>query len=240
MITLTYDDGGTEKSLVILAESFGELRPVMARFSKYMRAEIDAVFESRGGGEWADLAPATKAHNEGLKAAKVEKIRANKYGSLSAALRSEKRKAERRLAKTPASKSKLTERRRKAVAKYDAQLAEVARLSAGGEKDAKFGKKLYERVARREAKAQKKIEAVLSGQQLGRIANSFAIDFDKHNWEMRSRIPWAGVHNEGGTAGHGASIPARVFLEWTPARVEKFAEMANEYVISRASKAGKK
>jgi len=51
-----------------------------------------------------------------------------------------------------------------------------------------------------------------------------------------SRIPWAGVHNDGGTANNGAVIPRRTFLEWTPERVEMFAKMANDYILERAAK----
>jgi phage gpG-like protein len=54
---------------------------------------------------------------------------------------------------------------------------------------------------------------------------------------MASRIPWAGIHNEGGTANHGAQIPKRTFLEWTPDRVEMFAKMANDYILERAERA---
>lgn len=62
------------------------------------------------------------------------------------------------------------------------------------------------------------------------------IEWSKDNWEMASRIPWAGVHNDGGTANNGAVIPRRTFLEWTPERVEMFAKMANDYILERAAK----
>ena len=172
---------------------------------------------------------------EEAKAAKIEKIRSAQYSSLSGAVRSSQRKAARLLART-ASESKLTERRRRSVEKYEAQLEEIKRIAQGGSKDQKGYRKLYERMSRREDRAAKKIERLERGAPLGQIANSFSIDFDKSNWEMFSRIPWAGVHNEGGTAGHGAKIPKRVFLEWTPERVEKFVQMANEYLASRAEK----
>lgn len=241
MITLTYEDGGVQKSLDLLADSFAELRPVMARFTKYMRAELDQVFSSQGGGAWPGRSPAGEQRLDGMKAAKIEKIRAAQYNSLRGSLRTEKRKAERRLAKTPQSSSKLTEKRRASVAKYEGMQAELERYAAGGAKtDDKAYRKLYGRIGRREDRAQKKIEAVESGQLLGAVANSISAKFDKSNWEMFSSIPWAGIHNSGGTAGNGANIPARVFLEWTPARIEKFVQMANEYVLSRAAKAGGK
>ena len=53
---------------------------------------------------------------------------------------------------------------------------------------------------------------------------------------MRSVIPWAGVHNEGGRVGHGAVVAKRTFLEWTTERVDKFAELSLDYLVGRAAK----
>ena len=222
-ISIQVEVDGAVRELEILADSFAELRPVFAKFSAYMRQEIQSVFDSDGGGKWPER-KVPKPLGEEAKAAKIEKIR------------SSQRKAARLLAKTPQSDSKLTERRRKSVAKYEVQLSEVQRLSQGGSKDQKGFRKLYERASRREDRAAKKIDRLERGALLGQVANSFSIDFDKTSWEMFSRIDWAGVHNEGGTAGHGARIPARVYLEWTPERIEKFVAMATEYLASRAEK----
>lgn len=234
-IRIEIETGGAVRELEILADSFAEIRPVFAKFSAYMRQEIQSVFDSDGGGKWPER-KVPKLLGEEAKAAKIEKIRSGKYSSLSGALRSSQRKAARLLARTPQSNSKLTERRRKSVAKYESQLEEIKRIEAGGSKDQKGFRQLYERAGRREERAARKIDRLERGALLGQIANSFSIDFDKTSWEMFSRIAWAGVHNDGGTAGHGARIPARVFLEWTPERIEKFVQMANEYLASRAAK----
>lgn len=236
---IKYDDGGVEKSLEILADSFAELRPVMAEFTGWMRKQIDQVFATESGGSWPERSEGAQLRTEKQAAARIEKIERNRYNSLRGALRSERRRAERRLAKTSPTDSKLTERRRKSVARYETQQAELERLVSGGAKDGKGFKRLYERAGRREASAEAKIEAVKDGRLLGRIANSFVIEFDKTHWQMASRIPWAGVHNEGGTVHNGATIRARVFLEWTPERLQKFVELANKYVLERAAKAPK-
>lgn len=238
MITLVYSDGGTEKSLQILADSFSELRPVFGKYTRFMRSEIDKVFESQGEGSWEERSEGAQEKYDASKAARIEKIEAGKYNSLRASLRSEKRRAERRAAKTPQSNSKLTASRQRSVLRYEAKLAELEKYAATGEKTA-GNKKLYERAGRREARAEKKKAAVQSGQLLGQIANSIAVDFDAKRWEMYSQIPWAGAQNEGAVVGNGATLPARTFLEWTPRRLEKFVEMANQYVLERAEKAGK-
>ena len=234
-IRIEIETDGAVRELEILADSFAELRPVFAKFSVYMRGEIQSVFDSDGGGRWPER-KVPKPLGEEAKAAKIEKIRSSQYSSLSGSLRSSQRKAARLLAKTPQSNSKLTAKRRKSVEKYESQLEEIKRIGAGGLKDQKGFRKLYERASRREDRAAKKIDRLERGALLGQVANSFSIDFDKTSWEMFSQIPWAGVHNEGGTAGHGARIPARVFLEWTPERLERFVTMANEYLANRADK----
>ncbi len=234
-IRIEIETDGAVRELEILADSFAELRPVFAKFSVYMRGEIQSVFDSDGGGRWPER-KVPKPLGEEAKAAKIEKIRSSQYSSLSGSIRSSQRKAARLLAKTPQSNSKLTAKRRKSVEKYESQLEEIKRIGAGGLKDQKGFRKLYERASRREDRAAKKIDRLERGALLGQVANSFSIDFDKTSWEMFSRIAWAGVHNEGGTAGHGARIPARVFLEWSPERIEKFVAMANEYLANRADK----
>jgi phage gpG-like protein len=84
--------------------------------------------------------------------------------------------------------------------------------------------------------AEKKTRDIQQGKALGRIASSCAIEYDATNWTMRSVIPWAGVHNEGGRVGHGAVVAKRTFLEWTTERVDKFAELSLDYLVGKAAK----
>lgn len=233
---LQFNDGGTIHSLEVMADSFAELRPAFAEFTRYMRAEVDEVFRTGGNGSWPARSEEADKRQKATVGARIEKIEREKYTSLRGALRSEQRRAERRLAKTPASNSKLTERRRRSVARYEAQAAELERYAQGGQRQAGF-KRLYERAGRREQRAAAKIEAVKRGDLLGRIAQSCSVKFDRSSWEMFSNITWAGVHNAGGTVAHGAKIPARTFLEWTLPRLQKFVEIANAYVMKRAARA---
>lgn len=240
MLKLHYTDGGAQKSLDIMADSLSELRPVMGRYTRWMRGEVDEVFRTQGHGAWPGRTEDSEAQFASTKSVRIAKIEAGKYDSLRGALRSEKRRAERNLAKTPASNSKLTERRRRSVLRYEAQLAELERVASGGSRDGKGQKKLYARIERRDQRAAAKIEAVESGQLLGQLANSITVDFDSTHWSMYSPVPFSEVQNKGGRVGRGAVLPARTFLEWTPQRIEMFARMANEYVIERAAKASAK
>jgi phage gpG-like protein len=63
---------------------------------------------------------------------------------------------------------------------------------------------LAARVERAEARSQGKV--------LGKIAQSIRSKVSKGAVTVYSAIPWAGIHNEGGTAGHGAQIKPRPFL----------------------------
>lgn len=233
MLSLTFDVGGVDQQLDLMVDSLAELRPVWAEFSAYMRREVQAVFDSGGNGEWAPRSAASEQRFDASKEGRIAKIEASKYASLVGSLRSAQRKAQRRLANTPQSDSKLTARRQKSVEKFDEKIAEVQRVAAGGEHNPKGQRVLYERIGRREQTAAKKIQAVQDGQLLGRIANSLRIDFDKAGWEMYSTIPWAGAQNDGATVGHGAQIPARTFLQWTPERLAKLAELVRAHVAKK-------
>lgn len=248
MISIEFDDGGSKQSFELLADSFSELRPVFAKFTAYMRGQVDEVFRTGGNGEWPARSEVHDQRANANKQARIARVRANQFNSLRGALRSERRKAERRYAKSKKSvllelagvESKLTAKRRKSLERYEAQQRELERLQVGGSKDNPAYKKFYERVERREQRAQRKIESIERGEQLGQVAHSFSVLFDKQGWEMFSRIPWAGAHNEGATVGYGATLPARTFLTWTMPRLEKFVEMANAYFIERAEKAARK
>lgn len=64
--------------------------------------------------------------------------------------------------------------------------------------------KLEERAGRAQEKA--------SGRILGRLASSISSKVTRGQLIVESKVAWSGVHNDGGTAGHGADIPARPFL----------------------------
>jgi phage gpG-like protein len=99
------------------------------------------------------------------------------------------------------------------VARRELLLAEFERLTAGGDaqksltggkKGAKQVEKLKERMGRALARAQDK-------PLLGRIRDSFKLVVDNGRLVYASEIPWAGVHNDGGSAGNGAREPKRPF-----------------------------
>ena len=49
MIAIEVDTGGTVERLEILAKSFRDLRPVFAQFAKWLREDVQRVFDSGRG-----------------------------------------------------------------------------------------------------------------------------------------------------------------------------------------------
>jgi phage gpG-like protein len=69
---------------------------------------------------------------------------------------------------------------------------------------------------------------------LGRLPTALTTISDRRRVALRSRVAWSDVHQKGGTAGHGARIPARPFL-WASEKVLKIiADIVSRHIASRA------
>lgn len=242
MLTLKYDDGGVQRSLDLAIDSVSDLKPIFARFIKYLRPEIDKVFAAQGPG-WAPLAESSMEARKQKLEAVAEKIRSGSMRTLDRKLSGESgrvlRKLEKRAKLMDRSErgQKLLGRAQKSVERQKAIRAEFERITAGQAGPiAKPAKKLGERIERRQVRAEEKIKKYESGEVLGAIASSIGYEIKGANLEVFSHIPWAGAHNEGATVGHGARVPERKFLEWTPDRIAKLAEIAAAYVAEKLKK----
>ena len=246
MLTLKYDDGGVQRSLDLAIDSLKDLKPIFARYIKWLRPEIDKVFEQQGPG-WAPLAPATMEERKARLEAVAEKIRSGTMNTLRRKLSSEGARVDRRLAKRQALKDysekgqKLVGRAQRAAERRAAMREEWEPRAAGiagpQTKDtAKATKKLGERIGRRQGRAEEKIAAYERGEVLGAIASSIGYEVQGATLTVFSHIPWAGAHNDGATVGRGARVPERKFLQWTPERVAKLAEITAQYVTEKVKK----
>lgn len=216
-------------------ESLRDLDLIFKRFLKWLRPEINKVFEQQGPG-WAPLKEDTAKQRAASIPAKSEIIRAKALNPLARSVLRTYGKAEKRLGKTAAT-SPLLARRQKTVAKQREQAEEAGNILLGrGASAGRQFKKLHERVEKYKAKAEEKIKKLESGDLLGRIASSIRAEISKGTLVIESGIEWAGIHNDGGTAGKGAHIPKRTFLEWTPERIDKFVEIAQQYLIEKLTK----
>lgn len=57
---------------------------------------------------------------------------------------------------------------------------------------------------------------------LGKLASSIVTKVDDGTLIVESKVPWAGVHNDGGAAGKGAQIPKREFLKLEDSDLDVF------------------
>ena len=238
MITVKYDDGGIQRSLDLAASSLDDLGPIFRIYDAWLRPEIDKVFAAN---DFAPLSPDTLAHREAQMADKADRIRKGAVEGVGKRLERERRKASKRLIRAA---SRFDEKRtlsaHKALARHDRVRAAFDAIRQGRLESLPAGaKRLPERLIRAGVRAENKIAALQSGKLLGQIANSIGtkIDGKAGYLEKFSHISWAGIHNDGGTAGHGAQEPQRRFLEWTPERIAKLAEIAADYVAAKIKKA---
>lgn len=75
-------------------------------------------------------------------------------------------------------------------------------------------------------------QAKHGGAILGGIGNSISAKVKGGLLTLESKIDWSGVHNDGGTAGHGARIPARPFLYWTDEDWVELEAMAQDRALA--------
>ena len=207
--TFRVDTGGLERKFALLADSAKQLDPALRTFDRYLRARVRSRFEQQGPG-WAPLAPSTIEHRRRAAMAALER----KLGR-------DVRRAQTSYARRFGALDQLglggLEKQRaksmRAIQRRVTTLAEFRRIARGGTaEDTLFEGRTAEkqraslagRIGRAEARASEKI--------LGRIAGSIRSTIKAGTLTVESKIPWAGVHNEGGQGGHGARIPARPFL----------------------------
>lgn len=65
---------------------------------------------------------------------------------------------------------------------------------------------------------------------LGRLPGAIQVKVHPDAIEISSRAAWSGIHQDGGQANHGAEIPARPFLWWSPDFLGDAEEAALLYV----------
>lgn len=234
MITIQYDDGGVSQSLSLGIESLSDLGPILRKFAKYKRGQVEKVFQQQGPG-WAPLAESTMEHRQ-QKAAEVgERFKAQKFDALRRKIEKEGARAEKSLNKSKAGlRADLLEKRLKVVQRHAVVKAETFRLMAGEEGPApREARKVGERVQRAAEGAAEKLQRYESGELLGAMARSIYATVEGKMLTIESKIAWSGVHNDGGTAGHGARIPQREFLAWTPEDLKALAEIAVQHAAAK-------
>lgn len=208
-IKTEYDDTQFQASLTAAQAALVDLGPALEKSRKYMMKQIKSVFSEEG--------PGWEPRDESAMKAVAERIRARGQQTLRSKLKREIRRAESRL-ELGTGKEKTLKRRKLVLKEYD-KLLKTGALKWSRLND-KQKESLHSRLARSLEKSEQKGSKIL-----GRLSSSIEAEVTSDTLRVYSRVPWSGVHNEGGTAGHGAKIPKRTFLEWTPERVVKIAKI---------------
>lgn len=216
MLTIKVNAEGVERKFQVLVDSVKDLHPVLKAFSKVKQAEVQRRFDTGGPG-WAGLAAATKEGREqrmAVATARVKEVAVKKLGST---LRRDVRRALRK------SGSDAIERRRLALKLFHELYVGGQQTPARDKGEQRIRESLTKRIGRAESQASTKV--------LGRIASSIKAKVSGGTLTLESSIPWAGVHNVGGTAGNSANIPARTFLEWTEEDLAALVYMFQERML---------
>ncbi len=195
---------------------------ILNRWGGYLRSESRRAFNEQN---FAPLAPSTQKKYEQTRTSAVTafgQVRKSYAGNLSKYLRGQMRQG---------------------VATSGADLAELQRLAAGGAVNKASLAELLESTTGKQRRSIQRLQVALQKSRdtgkrvggnrrkisrhklLGRLSGSIYWKVEGLTVKDLSRVPWSGVHNLGGTAGNGAKIEARTFLDIT-----KKDEVAMAYI----------
>ena len=182
---------GVVRQMDVIADTASTVDKALARFGKYLRLKAQRRFDSNGPG-WPPLKAATQLRHEAKASRRLEsKLRRDVIRA------------------TRTAKKDTTRETRETV------LAEFKRLEAGGMLDKslltpKQQKSLQGRIGRAKKKAGEKLLGKIAGSLKAKISNNTLTVIAGEKW---AHPQLTNVHNEGGSANHGANIPKREFLK---------------------------
>lgn len=121
-------------------------------------------------------------------------------------------------------------------------LSDLKQLMQGGREALSFD--LSDRRAKSLVRLQKQFKQVHQGKRvggekrqsgkhkiLGKLGGTLIAKAESNQAICESRVPWSKVHNEGGTAGHGAQIPARQFFVFSPNLKQKLEKLTLQHFL---------
>lgn len=232
-LTLAINTTAGRRRLETVVERLQDLTPILRRFGAYLRAKAKLRFTSEGPG-WPALSQPT---GHGL----IQRFtgRITRLGSLRETTAHKRLRAQlqRDVRKDTLDARVLGAFERATRSKGGGRLGELVRASV---RDEKLKGRLL-RVAKdldraHAGKARTGQRAIARHHHLlGRLASTIRATVKKKELLVMSIVDWAGVHNVGGSVGHGAHVPARTFLELEDADVDVLRDL----VIHRASDEGR-
>ena len=237
MLHFRIDAAGPIKTFDGIAKRAGDTTGLLKRWGGYFRAKAHDRADAAEG--WPGLSAATR-----------EKLEQTRTSSVTVA-------GEIRKSYGVKLDSYLRLQQAKGAATAPADIAELRRLRSGGrvERDSKGkkaaawgGSKAIDRLRKRLAKAQdqraKGKRATVGGDKrkiakhrlLGSVARQITWNVEGTKVTTLSRVPWSGVHNEGGSVGNGATVPQRNFLRIDASDKQELSKIALEHFTGTGSR----
>jgi len=237
VLHFTINAAGPIKTFDGIAKRAGDTAGLLRRWGGYFRAKAHDRADAAEG--WPGLSAATREKLEQTRTSSVTvagEIRKSYGSKLDGYLKLQQSKG------TPSAA---------------ADIAELRRLRGGGrvERDAKgkkaaawAGSKAIDRLRKRLAKAQdqraKGKRASVGGDKrkiakhrlLGSVARQIVWNVEGSRVTTLSRVPWSGVHNEGGSVGNGATVPKRNFLRIDASDTLELSKIALEHFTGVGSR----
>lgn len=225
-LTLVIDTSSGRRRIELLVRALTDLRPPLRAFGAYLRAKFKGRFDAEGPG-WPPLAQSTGhelIHRFTGKVTAAGRLReTSRLKRLRAQLQRDVRKE--RLDARVLTAFELATRSTGGGA-----LGAAVRLYVGSQRYAGELRRIAKALDRaHEGKRGRSARAITRHRRLlGKLRSTIKARLEDGGLRVGSFIEWAGVHNEGGPVGHGATVPARTFAELEDDDVDVFGKLLLE------------
>jgi len=210
-VRLSVDATAGRRRLELIVRTLTDLQPPLKIFGAYLRAKFKDRFAAEGPG-WPPLAQSTGHRLLQSYTGKVTRV-----GKLreSPRLKRLRRQLQRDVRAERLDSRVLLAFERATRSTGGGALGEAVRHYATGKRYARELANLAKALDRAQAGKRRKQRRAISKHHhlLGRLASTIKARLEGNAVVVGSFVPWAGVHNLGGSGGHGAVIPKRTFAE---------------------------
>lgn len=225
-LTLAIDTTSGRRRVEVMLRALTDLQPPLRSFGAYLRAKFKGRFDAEGPG-WPPLAQSTGhelIHRFTGKVTAAGRLReTSRLKRLRAQLQRDVRKE--RLDARVLTAFELATR-----STGGAALGAAIRLHVGSQRYAGELRNIAKALDRaHQGKRSRQTRAIVRHHRLlGKLRSTIKARLEGSGIRIGSFVPWAGVHNEGGAVGRGATVPARTFAELEDDDVDVFAKLLLE------------
>lgn len=210
-VTLSVDTTAGRRRLELLVRTLADIQPPLRIFGAYLRAKFKDRFTAEGPG-WPPLAQTT-----GHRLLQTYTGRVTKAGKLreSQRLKRLRRQLQRDVRAERLDAPVLVAFERATRSTGGGALGEAVRQYAAGHRYAREIANIAKQLDRERAGKRRRQQRAITKHRhlLGRLGSTIKARLSGNAIVVGSFVPWAGVHNEGGVGGYGATIPKRTFAE---------------------------